>query len=690
MSERSLFLLPQPKELAWGQGEFILDADTRIHLLPDATEKALASAQELQDEVRRATGLKLSILKTNNLVDHSNYILLAEDSQAAAAFLGDDGDYSCDAGDRPEAYHIGITPQSVIAGGDDILALHHAVQTLRQIARTEATRWPAVSIDDWPSFPYRGLMLDISRGKVPTLATLKELVDQLSFYKANVLQLYTEHTYKFPSHPQINTGCQGLSCQDILELDSYAQKRNVMLIPNLNSFGHQAHLLSLPRYAHLAESAVPWTLSPQEEGTYSLLSDLYDDMLPAFDSPFFNAGCDETWDLGKGKSAELADRIGVGRVYLQHLLRLYEMAKERGRTIQFWGDILLHHPELVGELPEDVILLDWHYEASDEYPSVELFGESGREFWVCPGTSSWNTLFPRIENANTNIRRLAQLGCEHGASGLLNTDWGDHGHYQPLGQCWYGYIYGAQQAWSGGTTEDERFDACFGALFFGPDGDAIVDAMRALGRLNILEGMPRRNASNSIYALLDDPLVGERLDVLPQETLEEIIQATEEAITTFRSCRQATCETLTLDEMIYSARMMNYMARKVWVGQQIVGDLKKIETDALDIRTSQDCVARAIDQLRALQQELADLTERFETLWLKRARRSKIDISLGHWQGLDERFDQAIAWLEERLGQAKQGHKPDCSLAEYRCAAQGYEILGQSFWRQMQEVIGEE
>jgi hypothetical protein len=131
-------------------------------------------------------------------------------------------------------------------------------------------------------------------------------------------------------------------------------------------------------------------------------------MLPAFTSTTFNVDCDETYDLGQGASKALADEIGVGRVYLNHILRVRELAARYRRRIQVWGDILLHHPELIGELPDDVVLLDWHYHPAGEYPTVKVFAEAGRRFWVCPGVGSWNSIFPRLYGANVNIRNLGR------------------------------------------------------------------------------------------------------------------------------------------------------------------------------------------------------------------------------------------------------------------------------------------
>jgi len=675
MSEHLPTLLPAPQRIVGGQASFALDDRTLILLLPESDDSSLCAARALQAEIASATGLQLPIVKAATPPRLENVIFLCDNLPAASAYLGQPFPTREAEQHGTQAFTVTITPETVLAGGDGATALPYAVQTLRQIARLEGAAWPACQIDDWPVLAYRGVMLDISRGKVPTLETLKSIVDCLALFKMNVLQLYTEHTFDFAHHPLIGLGTDPLTSEDVLALDAYARERQVELMPNLNCFGHCAHLLSLPEYAHLAESSVPWTLTPVDEGTYTLLAELLDDFLPSFRSRTLNAGCDETWDLGKGRSAALADEIGVGRVYLQHLQRLHRLAAERGRRVQFWGDILLHYPDLVTELPEDVTLLDWHYEAQETYPSLDVFAQSGRRFWVCPGTSSWNTLFPRIENANANIRTLARQGAEHGAEGLLNTDWGDHGHYQPLGQSWYGYVYGAAQAWSGGATADEDFDSVFGRLWFGSDGPAIVSAMRELGRLNTLPGMPRPNQSNSITMLLEDPLASQLASTVPPETLDTILRVTAQAEEVFRAAWGTSCDPLTLEEMIHSARWMAYAARKLQVSQSIGADLAEGEPASAR-------AARSRDALRALELELVPLQAEFVRLWRLRARDSEIGQHLGALSSLRERLRLAQGYLDE----IANGERDRFDLQAYLAETPPYEILGEHFWRLMRQV----
>lgn len=689
MPDDAPYLLPQPKRIEVREGALTLDADTQILLLPGSGEGVLRSARSLQAEVAAAIGLRPPIVRTARPAASRNVILLVDDPAAARAFLPE-ADLGAAAEEvlaahGAQAYAVHVSPERAVAGGHGETAVHHAVQTLRQLVRVEGARLRALEIRDWPSIPYRGVMMDVSRGKVPTLETLRGVVDLLSAYKMNVLQLYTEHTFHFPHHPRIGEGCGPLTGDDIMALDAYARERGVELQPNLQSFGHCAHILNMPEYEHLAESAARWSLCPSDEGTYRLLDDLYADLLPAFTSQTLNVGCDETYDLGKGRSADRAAEVGLGRVYLEHILRLRELAARYGRRIQLWGDIVLHHPELVSELPEDVTLLDWHYEAAEDYPSVRLFAESGREFWVCPGTSSWNTLFPRIENSNGNIRTLARLGVEHGARGLLNTDWGDQGHYQPLGQSFYGYLYGAEQAWTGGETPDATFDRSFGRLFFGADGSEIVAAMRRLGRLNTLEGMPLRNATRSIHILLDEPLVGPAAEAVPPETLREVVRGCREAELDLRGRLFAAREPLAVEEMAFSARLMGYAARKALASRALRADVERLREGGADA-DAERTLSDAVETLRGLDAELVRLRERFRAVWLARARHSEMRISLGHLDGARGRLHAAEAWFRARLEELRAGRTPDYGLEGYAREAERYEILGQGFWRRMREM----
>jgi hypothetical protein len=125
--------------------------------------------------------------------------------------------------------------------------------------------------------------------------------------------------------------------------------------------------------------------------------------------------------------------------------------------MQFWGDIIVQAPELIPELPQDAIALEWGYEHDHPFDErCAQFAAAGIPFYVCPGTSSWNAVAGRTENALGNLRNAAESGLRHGAIGYLNTDWGDHGHWQYQPTAYLGYAYGAAVSWSVEANADQE------------------------------------------------------------------------------------------------------------------------------------------------------------------------------------------------------------------------------------------
>jgi hexosaminidase len=664
----TLRLLPEPKDLVIVEGLCILDANTLILIPARAGDEAFFVARQLQEEIWQELDGPPAIVKAFTPPPAENVILLVCGPEQAAAFGLEPMAIDAPQAVASQAYALTIQQGRIVLYADEPAGLFYAVQTLRQLIRLEGTGLPTLQIRDWPTLAYRGLMLDISRRKVPTLTTLKRLVEELSHYKLNVLQLYTEHTFHFPRHPKIGAGCGSLSSEDILELDALCHKYHVELMPNLNSFGHQRSMLMLPEYQHLAETDLLWTLSPAFEETYTLLDELFGDMLPAFSSTTFNVGCDETYDLGQGHTKAQTEEIGVGRVYLNHILRVRELATRLGYRIQVWGDILLHHPELIGEVPDDVTLLDWHYHPADEYPTAGVFAEAGRKFWVCPGVGSWNSLFPRLYGANVNIRNFVRDGVAAGAEGMLNTDWGDFGHYQPLGLSWYGYVFGAAQGWSGGTTSDEEFDTAFGPLFFGEDHEAIMMALHNLARTNDLPGIHNFNRSYTVLALFDEPLTGETVagdGALPAETLVEMQSLAESAAITCDALAPDHPHELTLLEMAYTGRLTAYAARKTARSQSIRADLNAFAAQPEPVAENAARLWEHYLAIRALDRELESLRTEFEMLWLARSRRSEIHSPLAYFANLRSRYKAAAAWLLEQRQALLGGQPLDAGLSTY-------------------------
>ena len=652
MLQKTPPLIPTPRELTLTSDSeaFTFDAGVTI----DVGLASLFTARQLHAAIREATGLECSLRKSHESPRDDRGLTLRLDPTI-------DQD--------PEGYHLVVTSDGISIAAPTQAGMFYGVQTFRQLLQTYGGRIPCLRISDRPVLPHRGVMLDVSRGKVPTLATMFALADGLAACKYNQLQLYVEHTFDFPSHPDIGAGTDPLTAEDILRLDEYCRERYIELVPNLQSFGHQQRLLSLPRYTHLDEAGWRWSLTPALEDTYRLLDALYADFLPAFSSRWLNVDCDETWDLATGQSKALAAEIGKGRVYLQHILRLRELAARYGRRIMLWADVVHEHPELVALLPDDVVLLDWSYESAEEYPTTEALRRSGRTFWVCPGTSSWNTLFPRLDNAVGNIRNFVRDGVRSGASGMLLTDWGDYGHYQPLSLSWYAYVFGAATAWTGAQTSVENFDAAFAPLFLGlPTGDASVTALRRLGRAVAAPTLGLHNRSMLALALFEDPLAGPVSTDIDPAALQEVEMAAIDAIQAWAAIPDSSLR----HDLGFTARLVMFASRK---GQHS----KRLHAALAALTGDEDGLARLDTEIAALEHDRASLPAvraEFEAVWLRHARRSEIHKTLDHFDALIHAYDSSLAWLHDQRARYAAEKSIDAERATYSPAPR------QNLWEQ--------
>ncbi len=405
--------------------------------------------------------------------------------------------------DHPEGYALAIRKSGIQIDYREEAGLRAALATLRQIFCAYRRHVPCLTIRDYPDFARRGVMLDISRGRVPNLRTLLHLVDLLAGFKINEFQLYTEHTFAYRNYRPIWNGWGPLTASEIRKLDSHCKDLGIDLVPNQNSFGHLRYWLEYPPFKKLAEVSEPYesadgtflrhpsTLAPNHPGTLPFLRGLYDELLPNFSSRNFNIGCDETWDLGRGQSRKLCEKKGKGRVYLDFLRKIHREVFARKRQMMFWGDIILHYPKLIKELPKDVIALNWGYEKEHPFDrETRLFAKSKLAFYVCPGTSTWMSLIGRHDTAFANLRQAAESGRKQGALGYLNTDWGDGGHPQPLVVSYLPYLMGAAVSWCETSFDESLLVPVLSRDVFRDPTQRVADAALALGfahlRLNFI------------------------------------------------------------------------------------------------------------------------------------------------------------------------------------------------------------
>ncbi len=406
-----------------------------------------------------------------------------------------------------EAYRLEISPArfSLEVGGDAAIA--YAWSHLQQWREHAPNAVPAGILEDAPAFDRRGFMLDISRGKVPTREGLARWVRLLAAFRFNELQLYTEHTFAYRDHPDVWRESSPVTPEDILWLQDLCADHGITLVPNQNSFGHFERWIKHPAYRRFAESpdgfVTPWgeqrscgsVLKP-DPASLELVCGLLDELLPLFNAPRVNIGCDETFELGQGASKARCAQEGHAAVYTGFVRKIMDHVRERhGKRPEFWGDILNSHPEQLRNLPAEATALEWGYEDGHPFDAhLKTYAASGLDFLVCPGSSSWRSFGGRSDNMLANIRQAAEQGLARGAKGLLLTDWGDCGHLQQEPVTWPALALTGLCAWNPGTASlSDAMRWCDREAFGGMSG--CTQHWLDLGRVSEHTGIRPTNSS---------------------------------------------------------------------------------------------------------------------------------------------------------------------------------------------------
>jgi hypothetical protein len=352
----------------------------------------------------------------------------------------------------------------------------------------------------------------------------------------------------------------------------------------------------------------PYGLCPLDPGSLRLLEDLYDQLGACFSSRQLNVGLDETIDLGRGRSKAACEERGTGRVYLEFLQAVHARVEARGRRMQFWGDIIVQHPEHMAELPKSALALEWGYEAEHPWAEhLERFRQAGLEFHVCPGTSSWNSIAGRSDNAIENLARAASAGKAAGASGLLITDWGDHGHLQPLAVSYLGLLVGAAFAWNVADASRPRdVPRWLDAHAFGDSAGQLGQVAHDLGNAYRETGSLRPNSSVLFWILIKPERLFSPAGVT-RESLERTLAYVERVSEPLASARPAPPEGALVKAELGWVRDTLRFACRLGIARAAAG----ADSDVA-------AVPRGTRLARA--RELAELIERQRALWRERSR----------------------------------------------------------------------
>lgn len=597
-----LNLIPQPRMIQKGKGSFDLRGPCLVVL--DPTSDVLL-VELVVSCLRETTSIDASIAAETRGAKPKDRAIVFGDSRRstlASSILRENHVATLPSFGK-EGYMIYVNEHNVVVTADGEPGLFYGAQTLVQLLQSSPSAIPGLTIWDWPLMEIRGISDDISRGQVSNLENFKKIIRVLASYKINVYMPYIEDMFTFDKHPLIGKGRGALTKEEVAELDEYARRYYVEVIPIYESLGHQEHMLSIPEYNVYAEVAdTPWSLSPAKEETYELLNELYSEICPAFSSPYFHIGCDESWDIGKGASKELVENMGVAGVHAQHYKKVHALATRYGKKVLMYGDICLEHPEIIEELPRDITIVDWHYEAAKQYPSIGKFQDAGFRILVSPATQAWTRIFPYYDAAAVNIEHFIKRGYEHGVWGEITSTWGDNGAENLRELNYYGFAFSADCSWSPDKATHTSFKKRFFPQFYGTDNPAFREAFDNLVRIN-------RLFPNNFRLTWDEPFhkkpttrtvdKANELKELMDETLDKLKSAEGDV-----RRNQDSIKYLRL-----AARRGGWLARKI---------LCEVNVAHLEEATGPTRLAagECVNECRSAADELEQIKEEFRRLWL--------------------------------------------------------------------------
>jgi len=362
-STNPLNIMPLPAKVQRGDGALKIDAGFRIAFSGYQETRLERAGQRFLHQLRRQTGIVL--LPATKNAGTATLTITTDHESKPVQELGEDESYTLDVAPAGAKLHA-INPLGALRGLQTFLQLI--------VITPEGFAAPAVHIEDQPRFPWRGLMIDVSRHFIP-LEILKRNLDGMEAVKMNVFhwhlsenQGFRAESRKFPKlHEQGSDGSY-YTQEEIRALIEYARDRGIRVVPEFDMPGHSTAWFV--GYPDLASGSGPYAIErnwgvfdpamdPTDEKTYKFLNEFIGEMARLFPDQFFHIGGDEVngkeWDANPKiqafkKSHKIKDNAGL-QAYFSG--RVQELVTKHKKTPVGWDEIL------VPGVPKTIVIQSW-------------------------------------------------------------------------------------------------------------------------------------------------------------------------------------------------------------------------------------------------------------------------------------------------------------------------------------------
>ncbi len=627
ISAQNIHIIPTPQEVDLHSGSF--HWDDQVILTYDASDAEISQIVSMfKQDLEQINPQKVHFGR--GVAKGKRYIELTKTDHLKVAENQD------------QAYKLTINNGFIRMEALSATGLFYATQSFKQLYRYAVMEnggndihLPCMVITDWPNFKIRAWQDDISRGPIVSMEYLKRLIPQMAECKLNAFSLYTEHTFKTKCHPDI-APADAFTAEEIKELEEFCKPYHIQIIGNQQCFGHFEEILCNPFYSHLADTK--WNLNPAKEETYQFLEDHLREVARAYKSPYFNINCDETESLGQGLAKAYVDSIGSETVYYQHINRVNRMLRPYRKRVMMWGDIADQHSEILDHLDNDISLIAWSYVAKDNFDDfLRPYKASGRNFFVAPGVSLSERVWPKHYEFIDNITYLCRDGYRNGALGVINTCWDDFG--ESLTNCaLYGLALGAEMSWNPlkkteakkveieKSQRDTELNFCI--HFFGCTSTEPLNDLHALSQLTQYDEIGKFAALEESVMAFYPALVEDTVLKINEKAFDDLV-ALEQKLENDKKMVKRNASVF--DNALYAIHRMRWCAERNIVRWQLYRTYDDpTEANILDCK-------RAIPQLTA---RLHSLKTEYIKVWNIESRPYWLDVNMKKYDDIARELQQ--------------------------------------------------
>ena len=357
-------LMPVPASARFGAGRLRVDKSFTVAAAGHVDERLRAG---IDRAVRRLEGRTVLEFARGLSADAARATLLIEARGPGRAVPSVEED---------ESYTLEVTERQASLRAGTVVGVLRGLETFLQLLEgdREGFYLPAVSVDDRPRFPWRGLLVDIARHFQP-MDVLKRNLDAMAAVKLNVFhwhltedQGFRIESRKFPKLHRMGSDGNFYTQEQAREVIAYAAARGIRVVPEFDMPGHAtAWLVGHPE---LGSAPGPYTierrpgifeptLDPTREEVYKFLDAFLGEMAALFPDAYMHIGGDENtgkqWDANP-KIQEFMRQKGLkdNHALQTHFnVRLLKILQKHGKRMMGWDEIF--QPDL----PKDVVIHSW-------------------------------------------------------------------------------------------------------------------------------------------------------------------------------------------------------------------------------------------------------------------------------------------------------------------------------------------